>query len=99
MNVGPVGQFLQFFDELLKLLAVEFVVAKHVDDGSLRKGLQRPLQAVAARTDIASQNHGLNLNVRRRKGLKFQMQIAKDVKAHGVLGSRPPLRWAERATG
>jgi hypothetical protein len=71
MNVGAVGQFLQFFDELLKLLAIEFVVAKHVDDGSVRKGLQGPLQAVAAGADIASKNHDLSLNDRRRKGLKF----------------------------
>jgi hypothetical protein len=32
---------------------------------------QGPLQAVAAGADIASKNHDLSLNDRRRKGLKF----------------------------
>ena len=57
----PLGQFLQFLDELLKLLAVEFVVAEHVNDGPVRKGLQCPFQAIAAGADVAGQNDGIRL--------------------------------------
>jgi hypothetical protein len=82
MNVRPVGQFLQFVDELLKLLAIEFVITNHVDDGSVRRGFQGPLQTVSTRADVPGKNHGLSLNSGRRERLKFQMQIAKNVEAH-----------------
>jgi hypothetical protein len=77
MNVGPVGQFLQFFDKLLKLLAIEFVVAEHVNDRPVRKTLQGPLQAVAAGADVASKNYCVSLDSRWGKRLKLKVQVAE----------------------
>ncbi len=66
------------------------MVAEHVNERSLRKVLQGLLQAVAAGADVAGQDYSISLHRRRSEGLKFQVQVAENVKAHCFGGQAPP---------
>lgn len=83
-DVRAPSHFFEFGDELLEFLAIEFVVAQHVNHGAISKGLERPLQAVTSRADVPCKNDCVRLHGWRRERLKFEMQIAEEVEAHGT---------------
>ena len=83
MNVGALGHLLEFLSKLLNLLAVKLVIAENVDNRSIGKTRQGPLQAVSPGADVAGQDHGIRRNRGRCEGLKLQVQVAENVKAHG----------------
>ena len=84
MNIGALRHLLEFLNELLNLLAVKLVIAENVDNRSIGKAPQGPLQAVSAGADVTGQDHGIRRNRRRCEGLKLQVQVAENVKAHGT---------------
>jgi len=78
MNVGAVGQFLKFLDELLKLFGRRI---RGYQASIQPVGQEMSSKATSSRSggaDVACKNDDVRLNCRWRKGLKFQMQIAKD---------------------
>jgi hypothetical protein len=54
INIGVLRHLLEFLNELLNLLAVKLVIAQNLDNWSIRKALQGPLQAVSAGADVAA---------------------------------------------
>ena len=64
------------------VMAVEFVVARHVDHGPMREPLFRPVQASRPYPDIACQHHDVGIRCRRLEILELNVKIIQDVDFH-----------------
>lgn len=65
-------------------VAVELVVARHVDDSPAAERLRRPLDATYAQVCVAGEHHGIRLHLRWIERSELEVQVAQDVKAQVI---------------
>ena len=82
MHVGIGGGLLDLRGEPAQPFTVEFVIAQHVNDGSVRDVFRKPVQSLSADAYVSCNDRHVCCDRRHTKRRTLQVQIAYDVESH-----------------
>lgn len=79
----------QFIDEIREHVAVELVIAQHINDRFIGEVSANPLSAFATDVKIAGDYHDIRIRVRRLELREFGMDVTENVEAHATSLTQP----------